>query len=99
MINCDKIFESFDSANIYKYICAAPDLVGEVVLLDAVLLPGAALGVGGGGALPMLLQLLAHLLHLALVTQQLLLLSQSQKHKVKTSPPLLKTQPIGQDVE
>jgi hypothetical protein len=73
---------------------APADLVGEVVLLDAVLLPGAALGVGGGRALPVLLQLLAHLLQLALVTQQLLLLSQSQKHKVNSAP-LLKTEPIG----
>lgn len=66
-------------------------LICEVVLFESELLPLAAFGVVRGRVFPVLLQLQAHLLQLALMTQQLLFLNQAQTREKNGSP---QTQPI-----
>lgn len=62
-------------------------LIREVVLFESELLPLAAFGVVRGRVFPVLLQLQAHLLQLALMTQQLLFLNQAQTREKKRKPP------------
>lgn len=70
-----------------KMLDPGPYLISEVVLFESELLPLAAFGLDLGRVFAVLLQLQAHLLQLALMTPQLILLSQSHTGETHENSP------------